>query len=108
MELENIPENAEIYDETEEYIIKRNDKEYVIQALTPIDFFNDYFAVNLDNEAFDTVGGFIIGRLERVPEKGEKVEEDNFRFEVLKADGRCVELLKLKIKTKIKKKGAKK
>ena len=44
------------------------------------------------------VGGFIVGRLEHMPKKGEKVKQGRFRFEVLRADGRRVHLLKLKIK----------
>lgn len=83
----------------EEYITKRSEREYIVQALTPLEYFNEYFTANFDNEAFDTVGGFIVGRLEHMPKKGEKVEEGKFRFEVLRADGRCVHLLKLKIKS---------
>lgn len=84
--------------EAEEYITKRNEKEYIIQALTPLEDFNQYFSTDLDTEEFDTVGGFIVGHLEHMPKKGEKVEQGRFRFEVLKADGRRVHLLKLKIK----------
>jgi len=87
----------------EEYITKRNDKEYIVQALTPLEDFNEYFSTDFDTEAFDTVGGFIVGRLEHMPRKGEKVEEGRFRFEVMRADGRRVHLLKLKIKSKNKK-----
>lgn len=86
--------------EAEEYITKRNEKEYIIQALTPLEDFNQYFSTDLDTEEFDTVGGFIVGHLEHMPKKGEKVEQGRFRFEVLKADGRRVHLLKLKIKNK--------
>ncbi len=84
--------------EDEQYITKRNDKEYIVQALTPLDEFNTYFSANFDNEEFDTIGGFIVGRLEHMPKKGEKVEQGKYRFEVIRADGRCVHLLKLKIK----------
>ncbi|MCK5356134.1 MAG: CBS domain-containing protein [Methyloprofundus sp.] len=82
----------------EEYITQRNEQEFIVQALTPLEVFNEYFSTNFDNEEFDTVGGFIVGRLEHMPKKGEKVEQGKFRFEVLRADGRCVHLLKLKIK----------
>ena len=81
----------------EEYITKRNDKEYIVQALTPLEDFNEYFKAEFDTEEFDTIGGFIVGRLEHMPKKGEKVEQGRFRFEVLRADGRRVHLLKLKI-----------
>lgn len=84
----------------EEYITKRSDKEYIIQALTPLEDFNEYFSVDFDTEEFDTIGGFIVGRLEHMPKKGEKVKQDRFRFEVLRADGRQVHLLKLKIQDK--------
>ncbi|BCG64837.1 MAG: magnesium and cobalt transporter [Methyloprofundus sp.] len=84
--------------EDEQYITKRNDKEYIVQALTPLDEFNAYFSASFDNEEFDTIGGFIVGRLEHMPKKGEKVEQGKYRFEVIRADGRCVHLLKLKIK----------
>ncbi|NOR80402.1 MAG: CBS domain-containing protein [Methyloprofundus sp.] len=82
----------------EEYITQRKENEFIVQALTPLDDFNEYFSADFDNEEFDTVGGFIVGRLEHMPKKGEKVEQGKFRFEVLRADGRCVHLLKLKIK----------
>ena len=82
----------------EEYITQRNENEFIVQALTPLEDFNEYFSTNFENEEFDTVGGFIVGRLEHMPKKGEKVEEGKFRFEVLRADGRRVHLLKLKIK----------
>jgi magnesium and cobalt transporter len=36
--------------------------------------------------------------LEHFPKKGEKVELDDFSFEVLRADNRRVHLLKLKVK----------
>lgn len=82
----------------EEYITQRKDNVFVVQALTPLEDFNEYFSADFDNEEFDTVGGFIVGRLEHMPKKGEKVEQGKFRFEVLRADGRRVHLLKLKIK----------
>lgn len=84
----------------EEYIIERKKNEYTVQALTPIEVFNEYFSVEFDRDEFDTVGGFMVGRLEHMPKKGEKVIEGKFRFEVLKADGRRIHLLKLKIQTK--------
>jgi len=86
--------------EEEEYIVKRKKNEFIVQALTPIEYFNEYFSVNFDTDEFNTVGGFIVGRLEHMPKKGEKVLEQQFRFEVLKADGRRINLLKVKIQAK--------
>jgi magnesium and cobalt transporter len=90
---------GEIEDEhdfdNEEYIFRRSEREYTVKALTPIDEFNDYFSARLSNEEFDTIGGLIVHQLGHVPNRGESVVIDRFRFEVLRADNRRVHLLKL-------------
>ncbi len=82
----------------EEYIHQRSKREFTLKALTPIEDFNEYFSADLDDEECDTVGGFIVQQLERLPKKGEKLEFGRFRFEVLRADNRRIHLLKLKLK----------
>lgn len=82
----------------EEYILQRSKREFMLKALTPIEDFNEYFGADLDDEECDTIGGFIVQQLERLPKKGEKVDFGRFRFEVLRADNRRVYLLKLKLK----------
>ena len=89
-------EDEHDFDE-EEYIFRRNDQEFSIKALTPIEDFNEYFSAELNDEEFDTIGGFIVHKLEHLPKKGEKVEIDRFHFEVLHADSRRVNLIKLKL-----------
>ncbi len=81
----------------ENYIQKRNDNEFIIQALTPITEFNEYFNTHLDDDKSDTLGGFIVHELEHMPKKGEHVEVENLRFEVIRADSRRVHVLKLKL-----------
>ena len=80
----------------EEYISQRNENEYMIKALTPMDEFDDYFSTQLATDEYDTVGGFIVNQLEHMPKKGESLTMDNFRFEVIRADNRRVHLIKLK------------
>lgn len=86
--------------EEEEYILQRNKREFTLKALTPIEEFNDYFKAELNDEEYDTIGGFIVHQLQHLPKKGEKVEFGRFRFEVLRADNRRIHLLKLKLKPK--------
>ena len=85
-------------DETQDYISQRSEREFIVSALTPISDFNEYFSVDLENNDCDTIGGLILQRLEHFPKKGEKVEIEDFAFEVLRADNRRVHLLKMKIK----------
>lgn len=85
-------------DESQDYITKRNEREFIVNALTPIEEFNEYFNVDLENNDCDTIGGLVVQRLEHFPKKGEKLEMDNFLFEVLRADNRRVHLFKLKFR----------
>ena len=81
----------------EEYVQKLSDKKFTIKALMPIDEFNEYFSADLQDEEHDTIGGFIIHQIGSMPKKGDSLEYDKFRFEVLHADDRRVFLLKVKL-----------
>lgn len=85
-------------DETQAYISQRSEREFIINALTPIEDFNQYFSAGLADDDCDTIGGLLLQQLEHFPKKGEKVEIEDFSFEVLRADNRRVHLLRLKIK----------
>jgi len=84
--------------EDEGTIFQRNEHEYMIKALTPMEEFDEYFSTHLATDEYDTVGGFIVSQLEHMPKKGESLVVDNMRFEVIRADNRRVHLIKLKTK----------
>ncbi|MCK5871741.1 MAG: CBS domain-containing protein [Methylococcales bacterium] len=84
--------------EEEAFILQKNKKEFILKALTPIEEFNEYFSANLQDDEFETIGGFIVHQLEHMPKKGEKLEVDQFRFEIMRADSRRLHLIKLKFK----------
>ncbi len=42
----------------------------------------------MSDSAFDTIGGLLTERIGRVPKRGDVVELDDLRFEVLRADAR--------------------
>ena len=79
----------------EEYIFRKNDREFTLKALTPIEDFNEYFGADFPDDEFDTIGGLIVHHLGHVPKRGEKAELGPFRFIVMRTDSRRVELLKL-------------
>jgi magnesium and cobalt transporter len=83
--------------EDEGYIFRRDDNEYMIKALTPMEDFDDYFQTQLATDEYDTLGGFIVSQLEHMPKNGETLEVGKMRFEVIRADSRRVHLIKLKI-----------
>jgi magnesium and cobalt transporter len=80
----------------ENYIFQRSENEYMLKALMPIDEFDEYFSTQLATDEYDTIGGFLVNQLERMPHKGESLIVDNLKLEVIKADSRRVHLIKLK------------
>jgi magnesium and cobalt transporter len=83
--------------EDEGYVYQRNEHEFMIKALMPIDEFDEFFSTHLTTDEYDSVGGFIVSQLEHMPKKGESIVAGNLRFEVVRADDRRVHLVKLKI-----------
>lgn len=82
-------------EEVENAILKKEPNQFSIKALTPIEEFNEYFSTDFDEEEFDTVGGLISKYFGRLPKRGENIVIADFHFEVLKADSRRIQLLRM-------------
>ena len=76
-------------------IMPRDGGEYVVKALVTLADLNTRLKASLAHEEIETIGGLVMNRLGHVPRRGEKVEIDNLRFEILRADSRRVYLLKV-------------
>lgn len=72
------------------YIKKHTDKHYSVDALTPIDEFNDYFDAKLKTDQFDTIGGIVMNRLGKIPQQGEELTLKPFLFQITRSDGRRI------------------
>jgi magnesium and cobalt transporter len=91
-----VGEIADEYDiEDDVMIMPRDGGEYVVKALVTLADFNARLNSQLAHEEIDTVGGLVMSRLGHVPRRGEKIDIDSWRFEVLRADSRRVYLLKV-------------
>lgn len=66
---------------------------YRVKATTEIDDFNEVFGTGYSDEDVDTVGGLVISKLGRLPKRGEVVDIEPLRFQVLRADSRRVHTL---------------
>ena len=69
--------------------------ESLVDAGMSITDFNEHFDVDLADEEFDTVGGFLFGVLEHVPVVGETVEVEGWRFVVEALEGRRITEVRL-------------
>jgi putative hemolysin len=73
--------------------VQRPDGSWLVDGLMPVDEFEDICGiVGLRDEGdFETVAGFIIHRLGRLPRAGDRVERDNTVLEVVDMDGRRID-----------------
>lgn len=95
---EIVGEIRDEYDEDEEDLIKKiGPKEYLVEAAMKLDDLNDQLGLKLESEDYDSIGGFIIGLLDHLPEEGEEVTFDNLKFVVEKVDRNRIESVHLYI-----------
>jgi len=66
---------------------------YRVRAITGVEQFNRVFGTRFSDEEYDTIGGLVTDHFGRVPRRGDHVALEGVRFEVLRADGRQVQLL---------------
>lgn len=85
------------YDENEEDFIQEIDeREYIVEGSTNLDDLNDRLDLALNSEEYDSLGGFIIERLDRLPETGDSIRtEDGIHMVVDKLDKNRIELVHL-------------
>ncbi|MBI2992783.1 MAG: CBS domain-containing protein [Gammaproteobacteria bacterium] len=78
----------------EENIRQHGRNRFTVQAITPVEEFNEYFQTNLDPGEYDTIGGLIVKSFGHLPARGETVDFEGFNVKVLRADKRRIQLLR--------------
>jgi putative hemolysin len=91
---------GEIVDEydTEDIAIQRlPNGDYLVEGGVQVEDLNDVLDTSLPDAEWDTVGGLLFGTLEHVPEPGESVELEGWRFTAEELDGRRVKLVRVSV-----------
>jgi putative hemolysin len=87
---------GEISDEHEKtQIVRENDHSYVVAGNVDVDRLAELFGVRPEGKESATVAGLVSELAGRIPRKGETVEEDGLRFEVLDSTERRVERVRI-------------
>ncbi len=97
--LEEIVGNIEDeHDEQSDAFIKKiNDMQFMIKAIIPIEEFNEFFKTKLSDEEYDTLGGLVMQQLGHMPKQNESVTMGCFCFKVVHTDKRRIRLLHVTI-----------
>ncbi|WP_428239821.1 HlyC/CorC family transporter [Gynuella sp.] len=72
-----------------------DDGKQAVDALTPIEEFNDFFGTELSDDEFDTIGGIVTHSFGRLPKRDETIQIGNLNFRVLNADDRRLKLMEV-------------
>jgi putative hemolysin len=87
---------GEISDEHEKtQIVRENDHSYVVAGNVDVDRLAELFGVRPEGKESATVAGLVSELAGRIPRRGETVEEDGLRFEVLDSTDRRVERVRI-------------
>lgn len=80
------------YDEEEELISRQQDGSYIMDGQTLLKDIEDMFDIVFDCEDIDTINGYLIYKMGKIPLGGEEFECvcDGYRFRVLSVDNKMV------------------
>ena len=77
---------------------KINDREFEFSARLEVDYINETYNLDIkEDEAYETLGGFIVNFNEDIPKEGEVIEIDNLYFKMLKVDSSKIMEVYLKV-----------
>lgn len=91
---------GEIDDEydNEKEVTKLSDNEYLVDPEMRIDEVNERFDLDIKSDKFDSIGGFVIELLDRMPKSKDEVEFENLKFVVVNVDKRKITQLMIVFK----------
>jgi putative hemolysin len=93
---EIVGEIRDEYDVESEPVIDEGGGRFVFNGKVDIDEMAQRLGVQIEREGFETVGGFLMTHLGRVPAVGERVDIDGLSVEVLEVDRRRVHKVRIR------------
>ena len=92
---ELVGEIVDEYDAEEHDIERFDDGTLLVDGGLNIGDVADELGIDIPNEDFDSVGGFVFSALERVPEPGDAIDFEGFAFVVESVEGRRVRRVRI-------------
>jgi putative hemolysin len=78
------------YDKEEHFFVQVGRNRYLVNARMEIDELNDHLKLELPKDDYETVAGFLLKHMERIPRVGERFQFENMEFAITKADRRSI------------------
>lgn len=95
---------GEIEDEHDSQVLleeKISEKEFFFSARLEVDYLNEEYDLNIPKEeAYETLGGYIINYIENIPELGEEIEMENFTIKITKVSSSKIDEIQFRLTDK--------
>lgn len=91
------------YDEDTKYIEQKGKNEYIIDGKMPLEELEEILGIHFEEKEFETLNGFLIARLDRIPEENEQfeIDVDGYHFCILSVENKMIRrVLVTKLKEK--------
>ncbi|MGI9052403.1 MAG: hemolysin family protein [Ilumatobacteraceae bacterium] len=92
---ELVGEIVDEYDVEELPVQRLANGDYLVDGGLQVEDLNELLETQIPDEEWDTVGGFLFGTLEHVPEPGESVEHSGWHFAAEEVDGRRIRQVRI-------------
>lgn len=93
---ELVGEIRDEYDLEAEPIVQEPDGAFVFSAKVGIEEMTERVGITIEDEGFETVGGYVLTRAGHVPASGERIEADGIEIEVLEAERRRIHKVRVR------------
>ena len=89
----------DVYDEEDPLLEKLSEYTYLVDGFYSLNDLNSKLGLKIDNDDFDTVSGFVIDLIGRIPEENEKLQVNykNLSFQILSVKEKCIDKIKITI-----------
>ncbi len=78
------------YDKKETVFLKTGRNKYLVKGQVEIDELNEHLEIKLPTGDYETLAGFLLKQMEKIPEEGESIKHENIRLTITHADQRSV------------------
>ncbi|MCR5082060.1 MAG: hemolysin family protein [Parasporobacterium sp.] len=85
--------DADEFDELQQ----AGDNEYVVEGQMRLDDFNDNLGTSLESDDYETIGGYIMGKIDRIPKVGDVVFTGNVKLSVESVDNKRIDKVRVDI-----------
>lgn len=86
------------FEDEEDEMEEQADGTVIFSGLTPIDEVNEHLGLALDDPKYETIAGYILGKLDRLAQAGDQVETERVILTVEQLDGLRIDRVRVEFK----------